>query len=208
MRDTLRDATLAPTSSNLQTFELYWVRDDVKRSAIAKACLGQPAAATAGELVVVVSRWDLWDRNRQLLINKMQQNGKPLPAPVANYYQKLIPNVMRRDPFGACNLVRRFTFGALGLTRPMVRTPASDADFRVFGQIQASFVAQTLMLSLTAHGYDCCPMGGFDAVRVKRIIALPRHAEVSMVISAGTRKPEGLYGPRYRLDFDRLVHEV
>lgn len=208
MRDVLQDATLAPTSSNLQTFELYWVRDAAKRQDLAQACLGQPAATTAGELVVVVSRWDLWDRNRKLLLEKMQKGGKPLPASVANYYQKLIPNVMRRDPFGLMNLARRLTFTMIGLTRPMVRSPGSDADFRVFGQTQAALVAQTLMLSLTAHGYDSCPMGGFDAVRVKRLLALPRHAEISMVISAGVRKPEGLYGPRFRLDPERLIHEV
>ena len=46
MRDCLRDAMLAPTSSNLQPFELYWVRDPKAREGLAEACFGQPAAAT------------------------------------------------------------------------------------------------------------------------------------------------------------------
>ncbi len=63
MRDCLRDAVLAPSSSNLQPYELYWVRDAERRTRLAEACLGQPAASTAGELVVVVARRDLWDTN-------------------------------------------------------------------------------------------------------------------------------------------------
>ena len=31
MRDCLRDAILAPSSSNLQTYQLYWVRNTVKK---------------------------------------------------------------------------------------------------------------------------------------------------------------------------------
>ncbi len=40
MRDCLRDAILAPSSSNLQTYEIYWVRETRKKGAVAKACLG------------------------------------------------------------------------------------------------------------------------------------------------------------------------
>lgn len=208
MRDALNDATLAPTSSNLQTFELFWVRDANKRAELAKACLSQPAATTAGELIVVVSRWDLWDRNRQLLLEQMQSQGKKLPASAKAYYEKLIPKVMRRDPFGLMNLARRIAYTTIGFKRPMVRSPVSDADFRIYGHIQASLVAQTFMLSLAAHGYDSCPMGGFDEVRVKALLDLPRLAEVTMVISAGQRKSEGLYGPRHRLDARWLIKEV
>ena len=42
MRDCLRDATLAPSSSNLQCYELYWVRDDEKKKLLADLCLGHP----------------------------------------------------------------------------------------------------------------------------------------------------------------------
>lgn len=208
MREVLQDATLAPTSSNLQTFELYWVRDSKKKQTLAEACLGQPAATTAGELVAVVARWDLWDRNRDLLLDLMRAGGKPLPQSVSNYYEKLIPKVMRRGPLGVFNLARRVGFTMIGLTRPIVRTPVSDADFRIYGHVQAALVAQTLMLSLAAHGYDSCPMGGFDEVRVKKLLKLPKFAEVTMVISAGVRKPEGLYGPRFRLAQEQLVHEI
>jgi nitroreductase len=90
----------------------------------------------------------------------------------------------------------------------MVRTPIDRGDHRVWAHVQAALAAQTLMLSLSAHGYDSCPMGGFDAVRVKALLRLPRKAEIAMVISAGRRRPEGLYGPRIRLPEADLIKEV
>lgn len=208
MREVLKEATLAPSSSNLQTYELYWVRDPERKKQLAAACLSQPAATTAGELVVVVARSDLWQRNLRKLLTIMTAGGKKLSASVQTYYGKLIPQIMQRGPLGLYDLLRRISFFLSGLRRPTVRTPISFADHRIFGHTQAALAAQTMMLSLTAHGYDSCPMGGFDAVRVKKILNLPARAEVAMVISSGTRKPEGLYSEQIRLDDTDLIKEV
>ncbi len=208
IHEILNEALLAPTSSNLQTFELYHVKNQTKKDLLAKACMGQPAATTAGDLVVVVARPDLWKRNRDLLIAEMTRGGKDLPKSVSQYYHKLIPFLMTKDPFGILNVVRRVVMTIAGLSRPMVRSPMSDADFRVFGATQAALVAQTLMLSAKAHGYDSCPMGGFDEKRVKKILELPHTAEVSMVIALGVGKPEGLYGPRYRIPEEYLIRTI
>lgn len=205
MRSCLEDALLAPTSSNLQVFELYWVKDPEKKKALAQACMGQPAATTAGDLVVVVARHDLWQQNLGKLVTVMTSGGKELPPPVKKYYLKQIPMLYRKDPFGVMNFARRAIFTTMGFKKPMVRTPVNDGDHRIWGHIQASLVAQTLMLAISSRGFDSCPMGGFDEKRVKDIIDLPRSAEVTMVISAGTRKTEGLYGPRIRLDSGDLI---
>ncbi len=208
MREALKEATLAPSSSNLQTYELYWVRDAERKRLLAEACLGQPAATTAGELIVVAARSDLWQDNLKKLLSIMTSGDRKLPASVEFYYGTLIPKLMTRGPLGLLDRIRGFSFFLTGLRKPTVRTPVSYADHRIFGHTQAALAAQTLMLSLTAHGYDTCPMGGFDAVRVKKILNLPDKAEVAMVISAGTRKPEGLYGPQIRLLDEDLIKEI
>ncbi len=208
MREILADAILTPTSSNLQTYELYWVKNSEKRALLATACMEQPAAKTAGELIVIVSRPDLWRTNRDKLLQIMTEGGAKLPESVLSYYNKIIPQVMRTDVLGLSNFMRRVLFFVIGLTRPIVRTPVSSADHRIYGHTQSALVAQTLMLSLTAHGYDSCPLGGIDAARIHNLLNLPRCAEVAMVIATGTRKPEGLYGPRVRLEFSHLVKEI
>ena len=52
-------AQVAPNSSNLQCWELHRVSDVTRKEQLVKACLSQPAAATAPELFVFVARPDL-----------------------------------------------------------------------------------------------------------------------------------------------------
>jgi len=209
MRDCLRDATLAPSSSNLQTYELRWIRDPEKKLQVADACMGQPAAKTAGDLVVLLARVDLWKERRDKLLEIMTEGGaQPLPEPLDNYYNRIVPFMMRNDPFGLRNLIRRCVYWYKGLREPIIRTPVNRGDHRVYGHIQSSLVAQTLMLSLAAHGYESCPIGGMDELRIRRILDLPASAEVSMIIAAGRGKPEGLYGPRVRLTERDLISVV
>ena len=209
VRDCLRDATLAPSSSNLQPYELYWVRDSTTRARLVEACLGQPAAATAGELIVVMARRDQWKANLDKMWDLMTHGGTTtLPEPVDDYYHKITPRLRRTDALGLDNLLRRVLFWIRGRRAPTVRSPVNTGDHRVWAHTQSSLVAMTLMLSLTAHGYDSCPIGGLDKLRIRRSLGLPDQAEVTMVIAAGRRRPEGLYGPRLRLPHGDLIKEV
>jgi nitroreductase len=209
MKDCLLDATLAPSSSNLQPYEFYWVRDSTTRDRLAEACLGQPAAMTAGELVVVMARRDLWKTNLDKVWDLMTQGGKKtFPEPVDDYYHKITPRIRQTDDLGVGNLMRRVLFWHRGRNEPTVRSPVNKGDHRVWAHTQSSLAAMTLMLSLTAHGYDSCPIGGLDKLRIRQLLDLPDKAEVTMVIAAGTRRPEGLYGSRVRLPYGDLIKEA
>lgn len=209
VRDCLRDATLAPSSSNLQPYELYWVRDSTTREKLVEACLDQPAAATAGELIVVVARRDQWKTNLDKVWDLMTKGGTvALPEPVDDYYHKITPRLRRTDAIGLDNLLRRVLFWAKGRRGPIVRSPVNTGDHRVWAHTQSSLTAMTLLLSLTAHGYDSCPIGGLDKLRIRRLLGLPDQAEVTMVIAAGRRRPEGLYAARVRLPYGDLIKEV
>jgi nitroreductase len=209
MRDCLRDAVLAPSSSNLQPYELYWVRDAGLKAQLANLCLGQPAATTAGELVVVMARRDLWDTNLDKVWDLMTDGGKnPLPEPVDDYYHQITPRLRKTDALGVGNLMRRVLFWYRGRNAPSMRSPVNSGDHRVWAHTQSSLAAMTFMLSLTAHGYDSCPIGGLDKLRIRQMLDLPAQAEVTMVIAAGTRRPEGLYGAQVRLPYEDLIKEV
>lgn len=209
MRDCFQDAILAPSASNLQSYELYWVRDDAKKKTLADLCLGQPGATTAGELIVIVSRVDLWQSHLKKLTDIMTENGqKPLTGPVRDYYETIIPMLMKTDRWGAHNLIRRLMFWYKSRSEPTVNEPVSRADHRIYGHIQAALAAENLMLSLAAHGFESCPMSGVDKRGIAALLGLPSTAEVTMVICAGRGTPEGLLGPRTRLPFGDLVKEV
>lgn len=53
-------ATLAPNSSNMQLWEFYQITNPGLMAKVSEVCLGQSAASTASEIVVFVTRQDLY----------------------------------------------------------------------------------------------------------------------------------------------------
>jgi hypothetical protein len=51
-------------------------------------------------------------------------------------------------------------------------------------------------------------MEGSDTWRVKKVLNLPRGAEINMIVSCGIRKPEGVYGERFRIPFEEVYKEI
>lgn len=201
-------ALLAPNSSNLQMWEFYWVRDATKKQKLVKACLSQPAARTASELIVCVARTDTWAANRQRMLDTLGKAEK-VSATVRKYYEKLVPLAMNQGPLGLFGALKAFGVWCAGLFRPVPRQPTSRADMRVWSVKSTALACENLMLSLRSQGFDTCPMEGFDSVRVKKLIGLPRRGcEIVMVVGAGAGKPEGIYGPRVRFDRNFYVFEV
>ena len=199
-------ALIAPTSSNLQQTEFYWVRAPEKKDLLAKACLNQPAAKTARELVVIVARTNTWQRNCREVIKQLKASGAPKSA--LTYYEKLVPLAYRNGPFGIFGLIKRVVFAVKGFTGPTPREPKSFSDMRVWAHKSAALASENFMLSIRAQGFDTCPMEGFDSRRVKKLLGLRRGAEVSMVVSVGKRAPGGVYGPRTRLPREWFVFQV
>ena len=64
------------------------------------------------------------------------------------------------------------------------------------------------MLSLRAYGYDSCPMEGIDSARIKKLLGLSSPAEICMVVSAGKRAENGIYGKQLRFDSKNFIHEI
>lgn len=206
MRECIRLATLAPNSSNLQPWRFYWVRNPEERKRLAVACLSQSAATTAGDLVVIVARTATWRANSRRVLDDF--HIQPPPKIVRQYYGKLTGILYDQGPLGILGPVKRLAFNLIGLFRPAPRFPFGRAAMRVWAEKSGALAAQNLMLALRAHGYDTCPLEGFDGARVHRQLKLPRDASVVMIIAAGRAVPEGIYGPQWRLPLDEVIEEI
>ena len=215
VRQCLVNASLAPTSSNLQLWEFYHVTSKATLNKIADACFNQNAAKTAQQMVVVVTRKDLWKQRAKANIafldkvydkNNLSERELKRKKMATNYYNKVIPSIYT-DVLGILGYLKFFVFQVIGLFRPIYRQ-ARLSDMRIVAHKSAGLAAENFMVSMAAIGYDTCPMEGSDTLRVKRILNLPRGAEINMVIGCGLRDDKGIYGPRFRVPFESVYFEV
>jgi nitroreductase len=215
VKNCLKNAALAPTSSNLQLWEFYHVTDKKTLEKLAVACFNQSAAKTAQQLVVIVTRKDLWKKRANANIDflneafnkpNLEQRLVKRKRIATNYYKKLIPTIYS-EFLGFLGFAKYLIFQVVGLFRPIYRQTRLS-DMRIVAHKSAGLAAQNFMISMAAIGYDTCPMEGSDTLRVKQILDLPKGSEVNMIIGCGIRDDAGVYGPRFRVPFDEVYKMV
>lgn len=213
VQNCIREATLAPTSSNLQLWEFYHITSPDILKALSKACFGQSAASSALQLVIPIVRKDLWKKraaaNLDFLSGQFDaqetRNAKQEQRTL-KYYNKLVPTLYR-EFFGIFSFARKIVAFFIGLSHPIYRE-VSRSDLRVIGHKSTALAAENFMISMAAKGMDTCPMEGFDSKRVKKILGLPKSAEISMIIGCGYRDNNGIYGPRFRVPFEEVYRAI
>jgi nitroreductase len=206
----LQRAQLAPSSSNMQMWEFYWIKEKENLKSVSVCCMSQQTTETASQILVLVIRPDLWksravanlDHIKNTVGDRRGFRGKS----AVGYYSHLMPLLYNNDRLGFRSLIKRIYVGTVGLFRPMVRE-VSKQDVRVILHKSAALAAQTFMLSMASEGLDTCPVEGFDSVRLKKLLKLPKRAEICLVITCGKRETEGVFGERYRIPFNESYHE-
>ena len=208
MRECLELTLLAPNSSNLQPWEFYWVRSRGKKEKLISYCLGQPAASTAQELVVAVARPDFWKVNQKRMLSLIDEMGEKAPKSVKKYYGKIVPLAYQQGFLSIKGYIKKIAMEFRGLKKPTPREPYNKKGMAVWAHKSTALACENLMLSLRAYGYDSCPMEGMDSARIKKLLGLSSPAEISMVISAGKRAENGVYGKQIRFESKYFIHEV
>lgn len=203
----LEAAILSPNSSNMQLYNFIRIPESTPfKDSVAKLCMGQKAATTARELVVVVTRRDLWKSRATANLEFIQANQGNRPNPkikqALSYYAKLIPTLYSKYP--GWSLIKKLISFIVGLKRPMVRE-VGETEVRISVHKSAALASMTFMLAMKASGYDTCPMEGHDSKRISKLLNLPNGAEICMVIGCGKGLPEGIYGDRFRIATEELI---
>lgn len=210
VRECIHLATLAATSSNMQLWEFYHIISPEIRQELAIASFNQGAARTAQQMVVVVTRKDLWKKRAQsnIAFLKSRYGDKPESGYskkekfALNYYQKIVPSIYL-DFLGILGLLKFVAFQIIGIFRPIYRE-ARQSDMRIVAHKSAGLAAQNFMISMAAINYDTCPMEGFDSLMVKKALDLPSSSEINMIIACGLREDNGVYGERFRIPFEEV----
>lgn len=210
VKNCLINASLAPTSSNMQLWEFYHISNKNTINELSVACFDQNAAKTAQQLVVFVTRKDLWRKRAKSNVDFINASfDKPEMVKfekrkkmALSYYQKLIPTLYF-DFLGIVGLIKFAIFQVVGLFRPIYRQTRTS-DMRVVAHKSTGLAAENFMVSMAAIGYDTCPMEGYDSLRVKKILKLSRNSEINMIVSCGLRDENGVYGDRFRVPFEEV----
>lgn len=205
----LEAAILSPNSSNLQLYQFVRIPESSSlKEPLTQLCMRQKAAVTARELIVVVTRRDLWksraEANFRYLSESTQNQSEKKVKQATGYYKNLIPKLYGKFP--GWSLIKTIIAWWVGMRRPMVRE-VSETDVRISVHKSAALAAMTFMLGMKSIGYDTCPMEGFDSKRVKKLLGLQKGAEINMIIGCGKGLPEGVYGPRFRVPSSELIVE-
>ncbi|MDT7830782.1 nitroreductase family protein [Flavobacteriaceae bacterium S356] len=214
VRKCIEQASLAPNSSNMQLWEFYHITSKEVIQKIAPYCFNQNAAKTAQELVVFVTRKDLWRKRAKANLGMIDTLFPPQPKSKQSnrekvsrrYYGKIVPFAYS-DFLGIYGWFKYLMILIVGLFKPIYREVRAR-DMRVVVHKTCALAAENFMISMAAVGYDTCPMEGSDTWRVKRLLGLPLGANINMIVSCGIRKPEGVYGDRFRIPFKEVYKRV
>ena len=216
VKNCIRNATLAPNSSNMQLWEFYHVTDNKTLKKLSKACFDQNAAKTAVNMVVFVARRDKWRERAKYnldfledMFDKQEKEGKDVERRrkvSRRYYKKLMPTIYT-DFLGIVGYYKKILSFFIGLFRPIYRE-VLFSDSRVITHKSVALAAENFMLSMAEIGYDTCPMEGSDTTRVKKILKLPSKAEITMIIGCGIRAENGVYTERFRIPFDHVYKKI
>lgn len=206
LRKSLELAQLSPSSSNLQPWQFIRV---VGQKEAARACfLNQTAATTAPELIVAIARPDLWQDANTRLLGRLLASGSNKPPHfnyLTHYHSRVVPFGHDRGFLGIKGVIRFFAIWTLGWFHPVVREGFFRSPLRERAVKSTALACQTLMLALTAQGYDSCPMEGFDSVRLRKLLGLPKSAAIVMGIAVGKKHPSYTPPNRVRFTYDETV---
>ncbi|MEO9497632.1 MAG: nitroreductase family protein [Vibrio splendidus] len=206
VKDCLEMAMLAPNSSNLQLWELHRVVDKTKHRELAKYCLNQSVAISSSEMIVLVTTPHKWKTRVNSRIAELEEAGQYCDLKrTIQYYKTVVPLNYRNDRLGMLGLIRKSYAAIVGLVRPAAREVGRGNVLTTLHK-NNSLAAMNFMIAMSANNYDTCPIEGFDSLRIKRMLDLPKSAEITMVIACGVRK-EGHFVHRSRVSSTEVIIE-
>lgn len=202
IRDCLELATLAPNSCNLQPWSFQVIRDAELLARLHPVCMSQNAAK-APLIIAVLARPDTWRQACRDIITFWPE--LEVPARVRDFYARTAPFQYNQGPLGLLGFFKRQLLRVVALRKPLMRKPNSKADMRIWAVKSTALAAQNLMLAFQSHGFATCPMEGFDEVRLRRVLDLPRAAIPIMLLAVGQQGEKGVYNPRLRFPLEQQV---
>lgn len=210
--DVLREKILnaarhAPSSFNVQPYQLFWVESAAKRATVARLCLGQKPATTASALVVAVADIGSMSATTRAQLEWMRASNFT-EEKIRDY--ELTARIGRilfmPGPFDIFAFLKKAVFRFLNLWKVIGMPPLSRQEIFKWATKSAALACQNLMIAAEALGVNTCPMEGFDGRRLSQYLGLSRrHHEIIMVIAIGKKLHSYIQQPQWRRPLNTTV---
>lgn len=199
----LSEGLLAPSSFNLQPYELHCVKDKELCKKMSEACEDQRAAASATAFIVVVAKWQSIKEHCGLFLHNVETNDAYDARSKAYFLRR------RKDIDRFVRFLPLRIFGGLKslvslFTRHMALTPLGKTGMHQWAARNSIFAAQTVLLAASARGIDSCPMEGFSPSKVAKTLGI-KQGVISLVIALGKQDRSQPLTPHWRQPFEKMV---
>ena len=208
LREQLLDAARhAPSSFNMQPYQLYWVESPSGRRTVSELCMGQRPAATASALVVAVADIGSLRSTADLQASWMRATGVA-PDKIRSYERTahLGRVIFAPGPFNLFGAFKWLVFRLVHAWKVMGLPPRSRQEVLKWAVKGTALACENLMIAAEALGLNTCPMEGFDGRRLGQFLGLsPREQEIVMVIAIGRRSLAHPAPPQWRRPLETTV---
>lgn len=204
----LSAACCAPSSFNMQPYRFYWVAAAKTKTAVAKLCLGQMPAETAPALVVAVADIGSLAATSRSQLEWMRGRNEFSEAKIRDYERtaKIGRILFMPGPFGIFGAFKWAALRLVNVWKTLGMPPLFRQDLFKWATKSTSLACGNLMIAAEALGLSTCPMEGFDARRLSRLLGLSgRNHDIVMVIAIGERSRAYVEPPQWRRPLDATV---
>ena len=164
MSKILEEATLAPSSVNMQPWRFVVIESEEGKATLAPlAKFNQTQVETASAVIAIFGDLNNFENGEEIYSKAVELGHMPLEVKerqisvLTNYFSTLDPQINRETVL-----------------------------------IDGGIVAMQLMLVARAYGYDTCPIGGFEKDKIAEALGLDKERYVPvMLVSIGKAAEDG-----------------
>jgi len=172
-------AALAPSSFNLQPWNLIILTDPAEKMKLRKLAMDQPKVSEAPVVLMFLADRQAWQKDRAAplhILEEMQEAGAPQAQ--QDWFVKAC-----QDLYGG-----------------------SDEASQAFACKNAGFLGMAVMLAAKHLGLETHPMDGFDHQGVRQAFDIPDRYWVAFLMAVGYFAPgKKLHPPKWRKEVGEIV---
>jgi len=169
LKKLLETANLAPSSFNLQPWEVIVVQSPEKKKVLRECAFNQPKVEEASVVLIMIADPGAVEKNWEWVLDDRFKLGY-----LKTEEQKERARQMMVQLYGEADSLRR----------------------KIFAVKNTAFYAMALMIAARGLGLETHPMDGFDEKAVKDAFDIPEEKIVPLIVAVGYKRPGVTLLPR------------